>query len=362
MELCDDDDYNGGGFLYAPQKRQKYGSVVGIVSYFGLLPDELVVGVLKWVTDGVTVDAWSLTSKRHYMLGADPALWRHLCETHLGTLVHQHFERWGKDWRWIYRARSRNGRTGRVRVGEVDVILNGKRGTYWGDLVDGKPHGYGAMLIPPLKEPGNGGGGGDQQQRDQSVQPSASTKLDCFEGEWNHGIISGYGICRWACGMRYEGEYRDNDRHGYGVQTWPSGARYEGERKNGQRHGYGVHTWASNNQYLGEWVDDKMHGHGIYRWADGKQYEGRHDNNRLAGRGILTCVDGSTYDGEWLREKKHGEGAHTYSDGSITWERWSHGTRDFITVLTHRTRDPPCSGGSHPTLLCKACAAVQSRP
>ncbi|AVK74930.1 Morn repeat domain containing protein [Pandoravirus quercus] len=360
MELCES-DHNGSDCIYVPQRRPRYDLAESIVSYFDLLPDELVMAVLKWAPDGATVDAWSLTSRRHYMLGADLALWRHLCETHFGPLLHQHFQRWGKDWRWIYCARSCDGRTGRVRVGEVDVLLNGKRGTYWGDLVDGKPHGYGVMLIPPLREPGDGGDD-QQQQHGQSVQPPALAKLDCYEGEWNNGIISGYGICRWACGMRYKGEYRDNDRHGCGVQTWPNGARYEGGRKNGQRHGYGVHTWASNNQYLGEWVDDRMHGHGIYRWADGMHCEGRYDNNRLTGRGIMTYLDGSTYDGEWFDDRKHGEGAHTYSDGSITWERWSHGTRDFITVLTHRTQDPPCSGDSHPTLLCKACAAVQSRP
>ncbi|AGO82679.1 Morn repeat domain containing protein [Pandoravirus dulcis] len=341
-----------GGSVWGPPKD---GPAADIVFRFDLLPDELVMAVLKWAPDGATVDAWSLTSRRHYVLGADPALWRHLYKRHSGPLLHRHFQRWGKDWRWVYRARSCNGRAGRARVGEVDVLLNGKHGTYWGDLVDGRPHGYGAMLIAPLKESSRDGRHG------QGVQPPAQPKLDCYEGEWNEGIISGYGICRWSCGMRYEGEYKDNARDGYGVVTWPSGARYEGERKNGRRHGRGTHIWASGNRYSGQWADNKMHGHGTYRWADGAQYEGQHASDRLAGRGTMTYLDGSVYDGEWLRGRKHGEGAHTYSDGLIAWERWTQGVLNSAVVLAHRTQDPPCDGATDPgSPLCEACVAARS--
>nr|UMO78652.1 Morn repeat domain containing protein [Pandoravirus belohorizontensis] len=351
MEPCDDNHNNGGDGL--PER----GTTTDIVFRFDLLPDELVMTMLKWAPDGATVEAWSLTSRRHHTLGTDPTLWRHLCERHFGPPLHNEFQRWGKDWRWVYRARSRDGRTGRTRVGEVNVLLNGKRGTYYGDLVNGRPHGYGAMLIPPLKESSRGG------RHDQSVEPPAQPKLDCYEGEWNNGAISGYGICRWSCGMRYEGEYKDNARDGYGVVTWPSGARYEGERKNGHRHGTGTHVWTSGNQYSGEWADNEMHGHGIYRWADGTRYDGQHASDRLAGRGVVTYLDGSVYDGEWLRGRKHGDGVHTYSDGSITWEHWARGVPKLVVVLVHRAGNLRCDGAADTeSSLCEACVATRPGP
>jgi hypothetical protein len=351
MELCDDPDNRLSQDASREVAARRHEPSPECC--FDWLPDELVVAILKWVPDGSTVDAWSLTSRRHSILGADPALWRHLCDVHFGPSVHQHFERWSKNWRWVYSARSRDGRIGKVSVGEVDVLLNGKRGVYWGDLVDGKPHGYGAMLIPPLNEADNG----DQDARGR---PSDAAKFDCYEGEWSDGIISGYGICRWSCGIQYQGQYRDNDRHGYGVQTWPSGAHYEGERKSGQRHGYGVHTWANGNQYLGEWKDNKMHGHGIYQWRDGSQYNGQHDSNCPAGRGTMTYLDGSTFDGEWLGGRKHGEGTHVYGDGSITWQSHRHGVRVGAVLVEHRPGGTSCDGDNNGASRCQACMAIRT--
>ncbi|AGO82686.1 Morn repeat domain containing protein [Pandoravirus dulcis] len=345
---------NGNGkFARVQQRRQKYDAAPGDLSLFDLLPDELVMAVLRAAPDGATVEAWSLASRRHYALAADPALWRHLYESHWGPLLHAHFQSWRKDWRWVYCARSRNGRTGRTRVGEVDVLLNGKRGTYWGDLAHGKPHGYGTMFIPSFD------GADNRIERAQATGSSLSPGLDCYEGDWVDGVICGYGIYVWANGVRYEGKYKDNNSDGYGVQTWPNGARYAGERRNGLRHGHGVQTWPCGDRYVGEWVDGKMHGHGVFQGAHGLCYDGQRDQNDISGRGAMTYPDGLKYDGEWLGNRRHGDGVCTYPDGSTVHGEWSHGAVLSIAVVTHRSQGPPCGGGADPASLCEGCADVQ---
>lgn len=77
--------------------------------------------------------------------------------------------------------------------------------TYYGDLVDGVPHGYGEITRP----------GGRQE----------------YEGEWENGLYQGKGILAFENGDTWEGMFRRNERHGYGVYTPYQQAPEQGKKK-----------------------------------------------------------------------------------------------------------------------------------
>ena len=49
-----------------------------------------------------------------------------------------------------------------------------------------------------------------------------------YDGEFNHGLRSGFGTFLYANGARYEGEWKDNMKHGKGKFIFKNGRVYEG--------------------------------------------------------------------------------------------------------------------------------------
>nr|UDO47931.1 Morn repeat [Pandoravirus massiliensis] len=142
-------------------------------SLFDSMPDELVLVVLGALDSLSALASWSLTSRRHHALANDPLLWRRLCESRFGPLVlHRRFVEAGKCWRWLYRAQSRAAAPTGADVGAVIVRTQGHDHVYWGDCLNGVPHGYGLALQLPTRH----------CQRSHSL---SRVQTDCFRaGFW----------------------------------------------------------------------------------------------------------------------------------------------------------------------------------
>lgn len=46
------------------------------------------------------------------------------------------------------------------------------------------------------------------------------------------------------------------------MAVYPSGNRYEGDWQNGNITGYGILVYSDGDVYEGEWLDGRMHGQG----------------------------------------------------------------------------------------------------
>ena len=122
------------------------------------------------------------------------------------------------------------------------VVIRGER-KYKGDVVGGKPHGYG-----------------------KEVWPDGSK----YEGMYDKGVRTGQGIYNWPDKSCYKGSFKENEMCGFGIFEWENGNRYEGMWKGSKMHGEGKFVWRNGNAYLGGYEEGVKHGDGVFTYADGK--------------------------------------------------------------------------------------------
>lgn len=191
-----------------PQKRRRtdadYASAPD--SLFERLPDELILHVLMAMDNIAALAAWSLTSRRHHALAMDQSLWRHLCLAHFGPPLHEPpWPEW-VDWRWIYRAQSHPASPKGADVGAVQIKCG--RHNYWGDVVNGKPHGFGIAV--------NAHGAhccGVLRARPSSAAARRARPLI----------------------VKRQGHWIEGKMHGDCTKTYPNGTRFEGRWQRGKR-------------------------------------------------------------------------------------------------------------------------------
>ena len=53
----------------------------------------------------------------------------------------------------------------------------------------------------------------------QSVTDPSDMKTQIYDGQWQMGDMSGFGVFQWPSGNVYEGEWLANRRHGLGKIT-----------------------------------------------------------------------------------------------------------------------------------------------
>ncbi|AGO84789.2 Morn repeat domain containing protein [Pandoravirus salinus] len=304
-------------------------------AFFDLLPDELVLAILQVLGDLSALASWSQTSRRHHALASDPVVWRHLCESRFGSLLHHDFAKFGKCWRWLYRAQARPAATTGVDVGALVLHTDEDDSIYWGDCRDGQPHGYGLSLSLPTRHCDSA----HSLVRLWAGPADASTPIDAsLEGEWCDGRAHGRAVATWPDGAQHIGTWAHGARNGHAVFTYPTGERHEGEWKDNVRHGHGVFIWhdgqchvglwaddarngpgrcthSNGDCYDGNWKDDVRHGNGIYTWPDGQRHVGLWASNVCNGYGVRTYPSGGRYEGNWKNDKRDRYGIYTYSDG-----------------------------------------------
>ncbi len=135
--------------------------------------------------------------------------------------------------------------TGPGRAGKHRELTTEKGGRYEGEVLAGRPHGFGRYFVRK---------GGD-----------------------------------WA--VEYEGDWVQGARQGRGVRDYTSGERYDGDFAGGARHGHGRYSFANGDVYSGEWVDDRRTGHGTYIYANGDVFVGNFIKDRKEGRGTLFMME-----------------------------------------------------------------------
>lgn len=356
---------NGGSLADAAaplKKRQRpdADAVHATDPFFERLPDELILHVLALVDNVGTVGTWSLTSRRHHALAADDSLWRHLCLAHFGPPLHERpWPAW-VDWRWIYRAQSHPANPKGADVGAVQI--KGGRHIYWGDTVDGKPHGFGIAVNPhdnchldTVRERSRSQDTLVPFIRRQGHWTEGEMHGDCvkaypngtrFEGRWHYGKRPSVGTLYYASGGRYVGECKSYVAHGHGTRVHTSGNQHTGQWECGRPCGEGTDAYANGDVFIGDWTDNEPY-RGTYVWADGSRYDGEFNPcGQSHGRGSMVDANGDRYDGQWHNDFRHGRGIALYANGDRYEGEWYedewHGTGVFIDADGDR-----CEGQWH---------------
>lgn len=127
------------------------------------------------------------------------------------------------------------------------VMIRGEK-KYKGEILNGKPHGYGKEIWPDGSK---------------------------YEGMFVEGLRTGQGIYVWPDKSCYKGSFKDNEMSGFGIFLWENGNRYEGMWKMSKMHGEGKFTWRNGNCYIGGYADGLKHGDGVFLYADGKTVRGK---------------------------------------------------------------------------------------
>ncbi|AGO84877.1 Morn repeat domain containing protein [Pandoravirus salinus] len=315
------------------RRRQppKYEHAAPKISVFDWLPDELVLAILAVLGDLCSLASWAQTSRRHYALADDPSLWRRLCESRFGPLLHLHFGDWAKSWRWLYRAQAHEAATMGTDVGAMRVRDHDCTYVYWGDCLDGLPHGYGLALQMPTRHCDQSRG--LTRTRTDPVDAPMETDVG-YEGEWNNGQCDGRGTYTWPGGDYYTGQWKNDHYDGHGIYMFPEdGTCYEGQWSDNQHNGHGTYTWANGNRYEGGWKDNKRNGHGACTWANGERYEGGWKDDRRNGSGACTYPDAGRYEGNWDNGQRSGFGAYMWADGAKYEGDWKRNRRNGEGLL-----------------------------
>ena len=199
-----------------------------------------------------------------------------------------------------------------------NFILELERGTYFGHIKDGEPHGVGIITF----KKGNIWKGTWENGKRVT---GTTTRLDGtkFTGEWVDDLLyNGSGTASYDNGDIFTGEWKEGNPYtGKGFVHYSSGV-YEGELLEGNMHGKGKLTLNSGDIFEGQWKNDKLNGKGEYR-NKRTHYIGEFLDDKKHGIGKLVLLsDGSIYEGDFKNNRKHGEGKFTDSKGEITFGLW----------------------------------------
>eukprot|EP00808_Paulinella_micropora_P030425 g62884.t1 len=217
-------------------------------------------------------------------------------------------------------------------------------GTYTGDIVDGKAHGWGTWIHP---EHGSyegefqhdyRHGHGTFYYRRKNRDAFAYIDGAKFVGSWKKGNCHGNGVLAFKDGSVYEGKFQDSLKHGRGMYKWPNGSSYEGNYNHGVEVGPGIMVYPDKTKYIGQWnrtMNGHWHGIGVFFYADGRKFSGSFVNNVKHGLGTLSYPDDKRRQGEWVNGKLHGPVVVTYPDGRVLNETWLNGKKAGSNTQGH---------------------------
>ncbi|CAD8103494.1 unnamed protein product [Paramecium primaurelia] len=150
---------------------------------------------------------------------------------------------------------------------------------------------------------------------------------DYYEGEWKFGKIDGYGVYIQN-NNKYTGSFRNNLKHGHGIENFANGDLYNGQFCNGKPEGQGTYIWNNGAEYRGMFKNGVRHGKGVWsKWDPLKEghyrYEGMFENDKKHGQGVFTWPSGNYYVGAFVNDYRHGYGEMFWKDQYYKgyWER-----------------------------------------
>ncbi len=217
----------------------------------------------------------------------------------------------------------------------LQTIVISETVTFQGEVVDGKPFGYGTLYEFS-----------DEIESTRiGLWDGLLLKFGCaFETFANGNEFSGYIVddvpngfvqCRWNDGGYYEGNMVNGEFDGNGTFIWPDGAYYTGNFKKGKRDGYGEIYFVSGDCYKGNYKNDEQNGYGEYYWAEGDYYKGNHLDGKAHGYGEYHYANGSYYIGDYANDERHGYGILYDANSNITYAvQYENGERVQMVSAT----------------------------
>lgn len=83
-----------------------------------------------------------------------------------------------------------------------------------------------------------------------------------YYGQLKNGIPSGYGTGTYMNGETYKGQWSNGLMNGQGAYSWPDGKLYTGSWKDGHMNGQGLMIYSDGSTYSGEFYQDRPTGKG----------------------------------------------------------------------------------------------------
>lgn len=175
-----------------------------------------------------------------------------------------------------------------------------------------------------------------------------------YEGFWQNGLKTGYGMYAWNNGDLYCGNWYLDKISGYGSTSFANGNGYDGGFLNGQHHGnamfynketkkmehnayvngkffqainfrstgnttgcvngdcnngYGHYKFSNGDAFTGDFKNYKLN-KGVYYFSNGDIYMGNfNQNNQFEGYGLYSFkATDDIYSGNWINGKRNGRG------------------------------------------------------
>lgn len=154
------------------------------------------------------------------------------------------------------------------------IYKNGKI-IYYGNMLNGKRHGYGSLY-------------------------NSQGHL-VYKGEWKLNQKNGAGMEYRNSKIIYQGYFKNNLYDGYGIIYDNNKPKYKGFWKLGNRQGKGIEYYSNGIvSYFGEWKFNQKNGIGKEFTMDGKKvYEGEFLNGQRHGHGTLFKNNVRFYESIW---------------------------------------------------------------
>ncbi len=130
-----------------------------------------------------------------------------------------------------------------------------------------------------------------------------TTVIDGYNGDIVNGKPHGYGTMLFRNGNKYTGEWYEGNMHGKGTYYYKDGIVYEGSFQNGKRSGRGTLTYPTGDYYEGMWADDYRNGEGKMVFSDGRTMRGTFKDDKFIKGIISEFVDGMLKETRFTNEE-----------------------------------------------------------
>lgn len=241
--------------------------------------------VLRWLKPSV-VPCLMLTCRRLFrLISSNDEMWHHWCFSHWPRLLAQFsseiLPRFLPDdcsFKWLFFCLLKEYPDSLSFSGSATFIDDGR--FYIGEWKEGKYDGKGILV---------------------NKGPDSM-----YSGEWKTGKACGKGYYI-SSEFKRSGQWLHDTLHGFGTEVYlkkchGKDEKYEGEFQNGHRSGYGIYFYWNGDRYEGNWISESKYGSGKYIWSSGAQFIGTFVGNDREGKGTFIWPNGDRVEGDWKED------------------------------------------------------------
>ncbi|MBR5372300.1 MAG: hypothetical protein IK130_08795 [Oscillospiraceae bacterium] len=198
---------------------------------------------------------------------------------------------------------------------------------YWGELLMGRPHGFGIMhMYNGVRYEGFFRNGNYSGLGRTLVEPvKGDKKGEWYEGAYFMGRRQGRGEAHYKSGLCYRGDFASNTETGFGTLHCPDGAVYTGEFRSGKFNGEGTLKMANGDIYTGCFLFGRFSGDGRCTYSSGGYYSGKWRDGLWNGPGELALPTGVRLRGVFSKGEIDGTFTVHRPDGSVGYGVWKNG-------------------------------------